>query len=133
MDERPDEPQLPLYAIIEEGHIYAVVFGQIRRGEMKFVGLAEDPGGDKDKENKSGIPEVKTLSKSRISKDFESWQGLFDFWDQNLTKLAKNFRDGDARVDPYKSNTCDYCDLGSFCRINELAQGLENLRDHENE
>ena len=133
MDERPDEPQLPLYAIIEEGHISAVVFGQIRRGEMKFVGLAEDPGGDKDKENKSGIPEVKTLSKSSISKDFESWQGLFDFWDQNLTKLAKNFRDGDARVDPYKSNTCDYCDLGSFCRINELAQGSENLRDHENE
>ena len=135
MDERPDEPQLPLYAIIEEGHISAVVFGQIRRGEMKFVGLAEDPGGDNqeenNKENKSGIPEVKTLSKSRISKDFESWQGLFDFWDQNLTKLAKNFREGDARVDPYKSNTCDYCDLGSFCRINELAQGSDNLTDNE--
>ena len=129
MDERPDEPQLPFYAILKEDHISAVVFGQIRRGEMKFVGLAEDPGGIGGKENISGIPDVKTLSNSRISKDFEDWQGLFDFWDQNLTTLAQNFRDGDACVDPYKNNTCDYCDLGTLCRINELADSLDGSSD----
>lgn len=120
MDERPDDPQLPLYAVTAEGHISAVVFAQIRRGEMKFVGLAEDENDDH--ENSAGIPGVKPLAKSRINKNYADWQILFDFWKQNLDTLALAFINGDARVDPYKANTCDYCDLGTLCRINELSQ-----------
>jgi ATP-dependent helicase/nuclease subunit B len=135
MDERPDEPQLPLYAVTGEGNIAAVVFGQIRRGEMKFVGLADDLGGDKISEDDgtSLIPEVKTLSKSRYGKTFADWQALFEFWSQNLTTLAHNFREGYAAVDPHKVNTCDYCDLGTLCRINELTQSANEYTGNENE
>ncbi len=139
MDERPDEPQLPLYAISAEGDIAAVVFGQIRRGEMKFVGLADDPSGDKSSEDDGTplIPEVKTLSNSRYGKYFTDWQALFEFWSQNLVKLAHNFREGYATVDPHKVNTCNYCDLGTLCRINELNQSANdhagNDADNENE
>lgn len=139
MDERPDEPQLPLYAVTAEGNIAAVVFGQIKRGEMKFVGLADDQSGDMDGEEDSDgnsstlIPEVKTLSKSRVSKSFTDWGALFLFWEANLKTLAKNYRKGDARVDPYKANTCMYCDLGTLCRINELTQSAIELSSDENE
>jgi ATP-dependent helicase/DNAse subunit B len=135
MDERPDEPQLPLYAVTAEGNIAAVVFGQIKRGEMKFVGLADDAYDEED--SPALIPEVKTLSKSRVSKSFSDWGALFLFWEANLKTLAKNYRKGDARVDPHKPNTCDYCDLGTLCRINELTQSVVdhagNYTSDENE
>ncbi len=124
MDERPDEPQLPLYAIAAEGNIAAVVFAQIKRGEMKFVGLADDVVSDYF--DTALIPEVKALSKSRVSKTFNDWGALFLFWEANLKTLAKNYRQGDARVDPYKANTCMYCDLGTLCRINELSELGQN-------
>lgn len=135
MDERPDEPQLPLYAVTAEGNIAAVVFGQIKRGEMKFVGLADDQSSDKDGEEDSPalIPEVKTLSKSRDGKSFANWGALFLFWEANLKTLAKNYRKGDARVDPHKANTCMYCDLGTLCRINELTQSAIEISGNENE
>jgi ATP-dependent helicase/nuclease subunit B len=135
MDERPDEPQLPLYAITGEGNIVAVVFGQIKRGEMKFVGLVDDAYGEGDQEenNHALIPDVKTLSKSRVSKKIPDWQALFMFWEQNLITLAKNYQKGDARVDPHKVNTCMYCDLGTLCRINELTQSIIELSGDENE
>jgi len=124
MDERPDEPQLPLYAVTAEGNIAAVVFGQIKRGEMKFVGLVDDAHEENNEEQDSPalIPEAKTLSKSRVSKKFSDWGGLFLFWEANQKTLAKNYRKGDARVDPNKTKTCMYCDLGTLCRINELTQ-----------
>ena len=120
MDERPDEPQLPLYAVTAEGNIAAVVFGQIKHGEMKFVGLADDTYGEED--SPALIPDVKILSKSRVSKSFTDWGALVMYWETNLKTLAKNYRKGDARVDPYKANTCMYCDLGTLCRINELIE-----------
>jgi len=131
MDERPDEPQLPLYAVTAEGNIAAVVFGQIKRGEMKFVGVADDIVSEE--YDTALIPEVNTLSKSRISKSFTDWGALFLFWEANLKTLAKNYRKGDARVDPHKVNTCMYCDLGTLCRINELTQSTIELPGDENE
>ena len=129
MDERPDEPQLPLYAVTEEGNIAAVVFGQIKRGEMKFVGLADDSVSEN--EGATLIPAVKTLSKSRVSKRFSDWQSLLMYWEQNLKALAKDFRLGDARVDPHKVDTCMYCDLGTLCRINELTQSSIDAIDND--
>jgi len=131
MDERPDEPQLPLYAVTAEGNIAAVVFAQIKRGEMKFVGLTDDAYGEED--SPTLIPEVKTLSKSRVSKSFTDWGAMFMFWETNLKTLAKNYRKGDARVDPHKANTCRYCDLGTLCRINELKQSAIEMPGDEDE
>ena len=125
MDERPDEPQLPLYAVTAEGNIAAVVFAQVKRGEMKFVGLTDDAYGEED--SSTLIPEVKTLSKSRVRGSFTDWGTLFMFWEANLKTLAKNYRKGDARVDPHKANTCMYCDLGTLCRINELVEAPKKL------
>jgi hypothetical protein len=100
---------------------------------MKFVGLADDAYDvDANDENTPAlIPEVKTLSKSRVSKSFTDWGALFLFWEANLKTLAKNYRKGDARVDPHKPNTCMYCDLGTLCRINELTQSSNDYAGND--
>ena len=41
---RPDEPQLPMYVLGEEGGASGVAFAQLRPGELKFAGLANAEG-----------------------------------------------------------------------------------------
>lgn len=118
MDVRPDEPQLPLYAVTAKDNIAAVVFGQVQHGAMKFVGLTDDI--TRDEHETALIPDVKAFSESKISKSFIDWGALFVFWEQNLKILAKHYQQGDARVDPHKANTCKYCDLDPLCRIHAL-------------
>jgi len=101
--ERPNEPQLPLYAITTEGDIAAVVFAWIRRGKLRFIGLAE---------HDKLIPNVKTPADI-------SWQRQLDQWRGILKILAENFRHGNAEVDPRGPQACLYCDLHALCRIHE--------------
>ncbi len=41
--DRPDEPQLPLYALAESD-VAAVAFAQIRKGDARFPGIAAEAG-----------------------------------------------------------------------------------------
>ena len=46
-----------------------------------------------------------------------------DDWPAKMTKLATDFLQGRATVDPLDAQACQYCDLASVCRINELRSG----------
>jgi probable DNA repair protein len=110
-DDRPDDPQLPLYAITCEGEIAAVVYAKLKRGETAYVGLAEDD---------DLLPKVTTLNNTRGIKDHvPDWVSLFAHWNDTLKHLAINFCEGDAMVDPKNADSCRYCDLHAFCRIYE--------------
>lgn len=108
--ERPDDPQLPLYAVTSEGDIAAIVFGRIKQGESAFIGLSVD---------ENILPEVTTLRATKYTSDLADWKTLFKEWNDMLNQLAVNFREGDARVDPKNATTCQYCDLHALCRIYE--------------
>lgn len=109
--DRPDEPQLPLYAISTDGEIAAIAFARIRRGEVGFVGLAETEG---------VLPAVKTISDTKGVKDIiPDWETLISQWREYMDRLAAGYRDGIAVVDPKNVNSCLYCDLHSLCRIYE--------------
>jgi ATP-dependent helicase/nuclease subunit B len=116
LGERPDEPQLPLYAVTAKEEVSAVAFAKLKRGGMKFSGFSL-----KEKE----IPGVKPA---------KSWSGLINSWKTELESLASGFAQGDARVDPKKGfATCRYCDLQPLCRVHErlnaLAEGEEEERE----
>ena len=106
--ERPDEPQLPLYAIDmrQRQPVAAALFAQLRAGELGFNGLAA----------RTGIaPKVKPAGESEAA-----WQAQLDAWQTTLTNLAEAFRAGDARVDPKKfPQTCEHCGLQALCRVHE--------------
>ncbi len=100
--DRPDEPQLPLYAVVTPGELAALSFAHVRLGsEGKFRGEAEAddllPG-----VSAAGVPLAQNLEQRRAA----------------LTALAEAFAAGDAAISPkYGDKTCEKCELHSLCRI----------------
>ena len=111
---RPDEPQLPLYAIGSEKDIAAVAFARVKAGELEFKGIARD---------KDLLPGVKTIAdqqRSPLAKAYDSWDSLVEGWRRELAALGQGFAIGDARVDPkHGEDTCQFCGMQPLCRINE--------------
>jgi len=106
---RPDEPQLPAYALAVESErpVAALVFAQLRPGEVVFRGLAAEAG---------IVPGV------GAGEGAESLSERLAQWRFTLAELAHSFRQGDARVDPKEfPATCGYCGLQALCRVNEQA------------
>ena len=105
--ERPDDPQLPLYALSAPEEISALAYAKLQTGGMKYMGFARD-------KDKGFVAEAK------------DWGSLLNGWRKELEALGSGFASGDARVDP-KSGlaTCRYCDLHTLCRVHERVSALE--------
>lgn len=119
MLERPGEPQLPLYAMTEEGSASAISFALMNNEAQEFKGFAnsEDllPG--------VGFPYVKDPENSR-KKISLPWDEAIDHWRSNLGKLSAEIRNGYAAVLP-ENGACTYCKLSPFCRINDIREEVE--------
>ena len=116
MGERPDEPQLPLYAVSATENVFAVAFAKLRTGAMKFAGLSLQEG---------AIPGVKPA---------KSWSGLMQYWKMELERLAAGYEKGEASVDPKKGlATCRNCDLQPLCRVHERLSALEESAPAEDD
>ena len=105
---RPDEPQLPLYAVTSTSPVAALAFVVLRRGHCEFrgVGLRE-----------SLARGVKTgLGKKEEVMDIDQLQ---EQWKKTLELLAEALRRGEAQVDPKggRAGACSRCDLALLCRI----------------
>ena len=117
--ERPDEPQLPLYATHYPEAVAAVAFALLRPGaEMCYQGLARSQG---------LLPGVKAFAEDSSKKAFMAeevddldWSALFDRWRAVLQALASEFLQGVATVTP-KPRACEWCEQHPFCRIHELS------------
>jgi len=119
LSERPNEPQLPLYALIQSDEVNAVTFANIRAGESKYVGVTSDQAlmgiDGKALRDVKQIPITKGSSKL---KHYESWEAMRDEWRQTIHDLADDHLKGNAQVDPKEyPKTCTYCDVNSVCRL----------------
>ncbi|MGO8717600.1 MAG: PD-(D/E)XK nuclease family protein [Acidobacteriaceae bacterium] len=129
--ERPDEPQLPAYAVLrqtsatEENPLAGIAFAGLHPRNVNFTVVGSLPGifpAD------SGV-----TNKRRESLSPEEMQQQQDEWRATLTRLAEDFRSGVAVVDPKKGNeTCRYCAQGLLCRIRETEEVLEESVEEEN-
>lgn len=106
-EERLDEPQLALYCLSQPTAKGFVVI-HIRSNAIEVQGLSE-------KEN--GLSQIISATKDKsVPKTLAE---LLTFWKTALEKLAKQFQEGVANVDPKKGiNTCRLCQLPLFCRVN---------------
>lgn len=122
LGERPDAPQLPLYAVVSRSRqtgdsqpVAAIAFASVRLGEdMGLSGF----------EARDGIlPKAAKLATVSLEAQVEEWRGT-------LTALAKDFYSGQASVSPKKfPNTCMYCQQRLLCRLNVSALNPEALAD----
>jgi probable DNA repair protein len=99
--ERPDAPQLPLYAHGDEG-VAAISYALVRRGECQYSGYSRSAG------VADGI-------------EFrDDWTTIVNGWQRVLETLARQFLNGVADVAPKVfPGTCDNCELPALCRIAE--------------
>jgi len=115
---RPDEPQVPLYALGSGEDVAAAAFAVIKAGKAEFKGVARE---------NDLLPGVKTISEQRsvMAAHYDSWETLLAGWRIELDELGQGFASGDARVDPKRGDdTCRFCDLHALCRINERSSDL---------
>ena len=110
--DRPDAPQLPLYAATAESEVSGVFFGNLKTGKSRFRGVATSEGVVPGvKPSDSGLP---------LEEMIENWRAVLD-------RLGEEFREGQAVVDPKKPNeTCRYCPLPTLCRISETRTGPDD-------
>jgi probable DNA repair protein len=110
---RPEEPQLPLYAVTGAEPLAAVAFARVVRGDSSFKGTAADA---------DVLPGVRAAS---------DWGRLLGDWRAVLTGLAGEFERGHAPVDPRDGAvTCRACDLHPLCRVHELGAAADGDDDN---
>jgi probable DNA repair protein len=109
---RPDDPQLPMYALLAEGEeLKGVAFGRVRAGrEMSWVGYQAEEGILPASRSKSNVKEMTSLAAE---------------WREMLEELAHAFAKGVADVAPKSfDKNCARCAQRLICRVNPetLAQ-----------
>ena len=123
-DPRPDEPQLPLYALAREDPPAGLAFARVARGECGFAGLAE---------RADIAPDIEPFAPAKGRA--EDWTSQLEAWRQTLTALGEQFRSGVVTVDPKRyPSTCDTCHLRTLCRVEELfgrGPGSDDVQDEE--
>ena len=111
---RPDDPQLPLYAVAAPEALAAVAFAKLRRGAMRFTGFGR---------TRELVPNVRAA---------KNWPALLAEWKKGTEALGAGFAAGDAAVDPKRDlKTCLRCDLQTLCRVYEKFNVLEEVDEEE--
>jgi len=113
LDERQTEPQLMLYLQAvessEEGTVDGLFIAQVHIEESRYKGISNSdeiyPGSAVDQ--KSRMPDTIT------------WESIRQQWELSLSCLVNEFVQGYIPVAPKTNNSCTWCHLQSFCRINE--------------
>jgi len=109
--ERPNEPQVPLYAIANQKLVSGAAFGLIADDVIAIKGIAEDAA------EAPGLTEPDALKRMELP---ANWQDILAHWRCVLEKLAAEFLEGYAAVSPKQPPvTCRYCELQPLCRIRE--------------
>jgi probable DNA repair protein len=116
--ERPDEPQLPAYAVLrrdsssDDKPLAGIAFAGLhpRNVELTVIGSLAGvfPAASGARMNPRANLSPQALQQQQAE------------WSTTLMRLAEDFRAGVAVVDPKKRNeTCRYCAQALFCRIRE--------------
>lgn len=120
---RLDEPQLPIYCILNPDNTIGIAFGKVNPNKMEMQGTSKVP-----LKLQSVIP-ISDIKQA----DATSWDQQIQTWHANLVKLADDFYHGRAEVDPKDPNmSCRHCGLQALCRVHEITDFDEELTDEPN-
>jgi probable DNA repair protein len=115
--ERPDNPQLPIYALAQPQSLIAVAYARVNARECSFV--AESERSAVFAPNKKPTP-------LEGNADFAQLIGV---WSGRIEKLAADFASGHAEVAPTLT-ACRTCSLQALCRV-PAALDDEEWDSHE--
>jgi len=102
--ERPDNPQLPVYALMRPDALAAVAYAEVKAGDASFVHESA----------RRGI--FAPGSAAGKLDGTASFDALVAVWRERMTRLAAEFAAGRADVEP-NAGACRSCALPGLCRI----------------
>ena len=126
--DRPENPQLPLYAITAKKSPAGVVFGIIRDDGCHYKGVVKRGG------LLPELPPKETKANQYLVDAGNDLPKTIADWRQVLQHLMTDFLAGESAIDPKQGlNTCNnsYCNLQSFCRVGDLEQQRKTNRSKE--
>ncbi len=100
-EERPKEPQLLLYALLDET-INGLIFAQLKKGQLTCKGLTAE---------KQELPGLTSLKKD------QNWEDCRENWQLLLTELAEEFSKGHCPPKPASAALCQSCEVQQICRF----------------
>lgn len=109
--ERPEQPQLPLYAAFGgEEDLVGALFAQVRQPRLVFKGRAANPRTNLFESMEENGKQIAPYTSDGVEE-----------WREVLMQLADCFVRGEAAVDPHiYPKTCRFCPLSGVCRVAEL-------------
>jgi ATP-dependent helicase/nuclease subunit B len=101
--DRPDNPQLPIYALLQPDALIAVAYAKVNAAESRFVTESE---------------RARIFPRTQRTKleGMESFAELVQVWSRRLTRIAGEFAAGHAEVAP-TVKACQSCHLQGLCRV----------------
>lgn len=116
---RPSNPQLLLYASAlgqsnQFNPVNALLYAQVNINSPSYHGISL---------NEDTYPKTFFSEQKKISAEY-SWEELKQHWQNILSNIAEEFLEGYVAVAPKGAQSCRYCHLSSFCRIQEQHQEL---------
>jgi ATP-dependent helicase/nuclease subunit B len=114
--ERPDNPQLPVYAVLQPHELVAVAYARVNASECGFVAEAA----------RGGI--FKPQSRPTALEGLPDFGALVALWSQRIERIAGQFAAGHAAVAP-TPRACASCDLQALCRVPAAFDDSESRDD----
>jgi ATP-dependent helicase/nuclease subunit B len=114
--ERPDNPQLPLYALLHPEALVAVAYGRVNAADCSFVAEAERPAIFKPRGQRSPLEGMASLA------------ALVQVWSRRIESLAADFAAGWAAVAP-TVRACKSCRLHGLCRVPAALEDAVDSHD----
>jgi RecB family exonuclease len=113
--DRPDNPQLPIYALLRPEELVAVAYGRVNASECCFVAEAE----------RGAI--FRPRSRPSQMEGLANFAELVGVWSQRIDRIASEFAAGNAQVAP-TLRACASCHLQPLCRV---PSALDEGADHD--
>jgi ATP-dependent helicase/nuclease subunit B len=102
--DRPDNPQLPIYALLRPAALVAVAYGRVNAAECVFIAETDRPAVFKPRGQRSSLEGAASLA------------ALIPVWSARIESLAADFAAGRAAVAP-TLKACRTCSLHGLCRV----------------
>ena len=110
--ERPDNPQLPIYAVLNPDALIAVAYAGVNAAEPCFVFESERADVFKPGSRKTSLEGAANLG------------ALLEVWSARIEALASSLATGHAQVAPTLS-ACRFCHLQGLCRVPSMLDDEE--------
>jgi ATP-dependent helicase/nuclease subunit B len=114
--ERPDNPQLPIYALLRPEALVAVAYAKVNAAEPRFVAEAE----------RRDI--FYPRSRNSQLEGMPNFAALVGLWARRVERIAGEFASGRAEVAP-TLRACKSCHLQGLCRVPAPLEESEDSRE----